>query len=240
MRFGRCLFIAAEVNDAPVIGVHGVVCARAQAGAQIAIDIPALTIERGTVTMLSGATGCGKNLLLRVLGLLENPDAGEVWFEGQPTSKLSDESRTELRSKRCGFVFASPFLLPGFSVIENIAMPLFKVCELEPAQARERADEVLNFTGLQDIATGSPSTVEQEHRVALARALAGSPAVVFVEDLDTLMPAKELGTFRELLHAAAERFGVAVVCSAAEVCEPRPGDRRVGLAKGRLATELMP
>jgi lipoprotein-releasing system ATP-binding protein len=224
----------------PVIGVQSVVCARSLAGAQTAIEIPALTIERGTVTILSGPLGCGKNLLLRVLGLLESPDSGEVWFEEAATSKLTEEARTALRSKRCGFVFSSPFLLPGFSVIENIAMPLFKVCELEPAQAKERAEEVLNFTGLQEIATGTPETSSQEHRVALARALAGKPAAIFVEDLDGLMPPDDLGAFRDLLHAAAERFDLAVVCTATTASVPRVGERHVGLTAGRLSTELAP
>lgn len=239
MRFGDWPFIGAGVNDAPVIGLRGVVCARPQADAQAAIDIPALTIERGTVTMLSGASGCGKNLLLRVLGLMELPDRGDVWFEGESVTKLSDEARASLRSRKCGYVFSSPFLLPGFTVIENIAMPLFKVCAMEPDQARERAEEVLSFTGLQEIATGSPVTAAQEHRVALARALAAHPVALFVEDLDTLMPPEDLVGFRDLLHAAAKQFGIAVVCSAADVCAPRRGDRRVGLTLGRVVSELM-
>src|SRR5688500_7758933 len=105
------------------------------------IEVPSLAMHRGGVTLLAGEVGCGKNLLLRLLGLLEAPDSGEVWFEGNPTARMTDDARASLRTRKCGYVFASPFLLSAFTVLENIAMPIFKVCQLNPEEARDRTEE---------------------------------------------------------------------------------------------------
>lgn len=226
------------MNDAPVIAVHALACARDLHGRRAVLEIPELSVCAGTVTLLTGTSDSGKDLLLRVLGLLEVPDAGEVIFEGAATSKLSEEARAQLRDRRCGYVFESPFLLPGFSVIENIAMPLFKVCQMEPDEARTRADEVLDFAGLQHVATATDVPAALQHRVALARALAGRPAVVFVEHLDALIGGGTGEEFRALLQRAAKELGVAVVASCG-IEQGAQGARRVHLNAGRLAPELM-
>ena len=224
------------MNDVPVIAVHGLVCARVVAGISSTIEIPALGAERGSVTVLAGPVGCGKNLLLRVLGLLEAPDKGEVTFEGKPTSRLRDEERGQLRSRRCGYVFDSPFLLSAFTVIENIAMPLFKVCSMEPEEARDRTEEMLNFTGLQHVATVRDVSPAIQRRVALARALASHPAALFVENLALGDPEAE--SFRDLLSQAAEKFNVAVVVSVISAGAPRRAERHLHLSEGRLVPEL--
>src|SRR2546426_697944 len=86
-----------------------------------------LAVEAGTWCVLHGVEGCGKNLLLRLLGLLETPDSGEVFVRGAPTRALDEAARLELRNRVFGYVFAEPFLLDTFLVAENVAMPLFKI-----------------------------------------------------------------------------------------------------------------
>ena len=224
------------MNDVPVIAVDGLVCARVVAGISSAIEIPALSIAPGTVTMLAGPAGCGKNLLLRVLGLLEAPDKGEVIFEGEATAGLREEERGQLRSHRCGYVFDSPFLLPAFTVIENIAMPLFKICSMEAEEARDRTEEMLNFAGLQHVATTRDISPAIQQRVALARALAAHPAALFVENLQLDVAGAD--DFRELLLRAAEKFNVAVIVSLVSPGAARHGERHLHLNEGRLAPEL--
>jgi ABC-type lipoprotein export system ATPase subunit len=228
--------ISDPVNDATVIAVEGLACARVISGVATRLEIPALSIDAGCVTLLAGPAGCGKNLLLRVLGLLEAADAGEVWFEGEPTSAMNEGARSELRNRRCGYVFSSPFLLPEFTVIENIAMPLFKICEMEPAEARDRAEEMLNFAGLQEVATTRDISPATQQRVALARALANKPAAIFIESFEGSEAGA--GAFRELLHVAAERYGIAVVASMVPECVAQHGERCVQLTDGRLVPEL--
>src|SRR5947208_8510900 len=95
-------------------------------GASSVRDV-SIGIEPRTVNVLCGPEGCGKNLLLRLLGLLEMPDAGRIFLHETSTAELAENVRLDLRNRRFGFVFAEPFLLHTFSVVENVAMPLFKI-----------------------------------------------------------------------------------------------------------------
>jgi predicted ABC-type transport system involved in lysophospholipase L1 biosynthesis ATPase subunit len=236
LRFAFVACIAGRVNGHPVIAARDLLCARVVAGSRVDLDIPFLSIPGNSVTIVAGPAGCGKNLLLRVLGLLEAPDGGEVQFEAARVTLLTEGARADLRARRCGYVFASPFLLPEFTVIENIAMPLFKVCEMGLEQARARAEELLDFAGLQDVATSRDLPAMTQLRVALARALAPYPAAIFVEDLALLCEGAD--EFRNLLHAAAERYGVAVIASATRDGVARQGERWLELIAGRLASEV--
>ncbi len=226
------------MNREPLIELRGVSCARTEAGVCARIADVSLGIEPGMVTLLVGEVGCGKNLLLRLLGLLETPDSGEVIFSGQPTAQLTDDARVGLRSHSCGYLFAAPFLLAQFSALENIAMPIFKISQLNPEQVRERTEEVLAFTGLTEFAASKELSPFLQKRVALARGLANEPKAIFVENLDEMV-AGDLD-FRELLHAASERFGVAVVAASLPTCDVRMGERRIEVAGGRLACDVTP
>lgn len=232
--------IAARVNEPPLISLCDVSCLRVEEDVETSVEIAALSVERGSVTVLAGEAGSGKNLLLRLLGLLERPDAGEIIFEGQPTAQMTDDARATLRSRRCGYVFAAPFLLPSFTVLENIAMPIFKTCQLTPEEARDRTEEVLEFTGLQEVATSYDVPVSLQYRASLARALASQPAVIFVENLDAVIAQDAAGGIGELLHSAAQQYGVAVVASAPLDGVRLPGERRIEIADGRLTQEVAP
>lgn len=192
---------------APAVELRAVSCAR---GAESLHAISA-RFAPATFHLLGGPPGCGRELLLRVLGALEKPDHGEVLLEGQPTSDLSEEQRAELRGRRCGFVFRAPFLLPAFSVVENLAMPLFRLSQMDAAGARRRTDELLDFVGLADSAQEriEELPLEARHRVSLARGLINAPALLLVEALD--LAGAEAKPLAGLLRAACRRFGVTVI-----------------------------
>ncbi len=226
------------MKSEPLIELRSVSCARTEAGVRARIAEVSLAIEAGTVTLLVGETGCGKNLLLRLLGLLEVPDSGEVIFAGQPTAQLTDDARVELRTHTCGYLFSSPFLLAQFSALENIAMPVFKISRLSPEEVRARTEELMAFAGLTEFAESKDLPPFLQKRVALARGLANDPEVLFVENLDEMIAGD--ASFRELLHAATERFGVAVVAAALPACAARIGERRIEVAGGRVACDVTP
>jgi lipoprotein-releasing system ATP-binding protein len=237
LRSAPCSAFHEAVKDSPLIAIRDVSCARMEGDAPTRIEVPSLAMHRGGVTLLAGEVGCGKNLLLRLLGLLEAPDSGEVWFEGNPTARMTDDARASLRTRKCGYVFASPFLLSAFTVLENIAMPIFKVCQLNPEEARDRTEELMDFTGLGDFAAEHEVPPPLQHRVSLARALASQPVALFVENLDTLLPACELEAFRDLLNGAAKRYDLAVVATALPGCAMREEERRIELSAGRLVPQ---
>jgi len=194
--------------------------------------------------VLRGPAGCGKNLLLRWLGLLQAPEAGDVLVQGSPTRALSEEARADLRTQRFGFVFAAPFLLSTFSVIENVAMPLFKVSQVTPEEARRRTEELLAFVGLADAAEQPVEelTACAQYRVAVARGLVNEPSFLMVEDLDGTLAAEELHAFVELLHRAGERFGTTIVATASPTLPLLWPHRVLDLAAGAIVSdvELLP
>ena len=211
-----------------VLEVRNVTCSaegRALRGLSLRIEASAFHLITGGPAGLRGA-------LLRVLGLLDAPAGGEVFFEGGKVSSLAEPERDRVRSLRCGFLFAAPFLLPSFSVIENIAMPHFKISQVNPEQARERADLLLAFTGLTADAQrpAEELTPYQQHAVSLARALANEPAVITVESLDSGLAPEDAARFAALLRQCCARFGVAVIASASGNFAAEPDDRIIDLA----------
>ena len=169
-----------------------------------------------------------------MLGLLEVPEAGEVFVEGESVRGLSEEERLKLRERRLGFVFTAPFLLPAFTVIENVAMPLFKISDVEATEARTRSDALLDFVGLLDMAEVPCAQLAPlaQHRVSLARALVNEPAALLIESLDSALADEDLRIFSSLVRQAATRFDIAVVATASPRCAREPGDRILEIADG--------
>ncbi len=175
--------------------------------------------------LITGPAGSGKNLLLRILGLLEIPDTGDVLIDGESTRGLDPARRSELRNRRFGFLFAAPFLLPSFTVVENVAMPLFRMSSIDAGKAQEMAEHVLELVSLPDRAQDSIEelTFAEQHRVSLARALVYRPEFLLVEDL--AQPA-------DLLLRLRDELGVTIIATA-----ERPlaaADRLLTLDQGRL------
>lgn len=201
-----------------------------------------LAIEPETVNVLNGAPGCGKNLLLRLLGLLETPDRGEVFFQGQPTRRLDDAVRLELRNRHFGFVFNEPFLLDSFSVTENVAMPLFKISRANIEQARSHTEELLDFIGLRERAQVGVSELSllEQHKISLARALVNQPEILIVEDVDARLDSRDLMSFSELLQRAKSQFHLTVIMSALTSDIRVEADRAIQLANGKIAHDTRP
>jgi ABC-type lipoprotein export system ATPase subunit len=201
-----------------------------------------LGIEAGRFTLLSGEPGSGAGPLLRLLGLLDRPDAGEVWFESQPTGVLDEAGRLALRNHSFGFLFAEPFLLDSFSVAENVAMPLFKISGLEIEQARIRTAQVLDFAGLADAAdvTVANLSVLDHHKVSLARALAIAPRVLIAQDAGLQLPARELREFMALLRSAPDVLGVTVIATSPAGAQLLNPDREIRLERGTVVADSHP
>lgn len=178
-------------------------------------SLPALNfdIEPGTLNLLAGSQSSGKDQLLRVLGLLERPFSGELFFDKAATTAFSDNTRTLLRNQRYGFIFSDPFLLPSFSVIENVAMPLLKVFSTPAREAREKTEAALELVGLQDLGPSPATSLSafNQMRVALARAIAHRPAALVVDTPETNLRMEELLHFVELLRRTCKEWSATVL-----------------------------
>jgi lipoprotein-releasing system ATP-binding protein len=151
-----------------------------------------LTLEAGTVHAVVGPSGCGKSTLLYILGLLDNPDRGEVIIEGEKVSNLPDEILSQKRNRLLGFIFQFHFLLEDFTAQENVMIPMRRLGGLSESTMREKAAELLVAVGLDDKRSRPSRHLSggEQQRVAIARALANDPRVILADEptgnLDTL------------------------------------------------------
>ena len=201
-----------------------------------------LTISPGVFHTIADGSAAARSALLRVLGLLDAPMSGEVLMEGRATAGMHRIERDELRNRRCGFLFSAPFLLPTFSAVENVAMPIFKISQLTPELTRERTNRFLEFAGLADDG-GMPAdtlTLFQQHAVSLARALANEPAIITVETPDAGLAPKEAVEFAKLLRAACAQFGVAIIAAMPADFANDPADRILAIADCEMHLEGKP
>jgi lipoprotein-releasing system ATP-binding protein len=194
-----------------------------------------LTVEAGEMLAIMGASGVGKSTLLHVLGGLDRANQGDVTVGGTNLTSLPDADVVAFRNRHVGFVFQFHHLLPEFSAVENVEMPM-RIARIPVAEARPRAEELLNRVGLAERTTHRPGMLSggEQQRVAVARALVMRPALLLADeptgDLDEQTAESLHGLLREM-HAA---YGLTSVIAThnprlAEAC-----DRVLRLESGRL------
>jgi lipoprotein-releasing system ATP-binding protein len=169
--------------------------------------------ERGKVYAIVGPSGCGKSTLLYLLGLLDRTNSGEVWIDGRPMSQVDDIARTAIRCEHIGFVFQFHFLLPEFTALENVMMPMRKLGRLSPEHMEARAHQLLSDVGLGDKAKRLATQLSggEQQRVAIARSLANSPSIVLADEPTGNLDQKNSAQVFDLLCRLARENGQAVV-----------------------------
>jgi lipoprotein-releasing system ATP-binding protein len=194
-----------------------------------------LAVWPGQSVALVGPSGAGKSTLLHVAGLLEYPDAGEVFVDGIATSTLSDSHRTRLRRTEIGFVYQFHHLLPEFSAIENVVLPQM-IRGLSRREAVKRATELLNYLGLKDRLTHRPAELSggEQQRVAIARAVANAPRILLADEptgnLDPRTSEHVFNALTQLVRAS----GLAMIVATHNMEIAGRMDRRVTIRDGRV------
>ncbi len=189
----------------------------------------------GQSVALIGPSGAGKSTLLHIAGLLEHPDAGEVYIEGIPTTALSDAERTRIRRNDIGFVYQFHHLLGEFSALENVVLPQM-IRGLTRAEAKRRASELLSYLGLKDRLHHRPAELSggEQQRVAIARAVANAPRILLADEptgnLDPRTSDHVFGTLAQLVRAS----GLAAIVATHNMDLARRMDRRVTLRDGQV------
>jgi ABC-type lipoprotein export system ATPase subunit len=173
-----------------------------------------LSIEPGQSLAVTGPSGCGKSTLLNVLGTLDQPDSGEVLFEGQSTKGLASEKMAALRSAGIGFIFQLHHLLPQCTVLENVLLPTLALSSQPDATATHKhAMDLLKTVGLDQRADYRPAQLSggERQRAAVVRALINSPKVILADEPTGALDEQNANVLTDLLLTLVEKFGIALV-----------------------------
>jgi lipoprotein-releasing system ATP-binding protein len=194
-----------------------------------------LDVMPGEIVGLIGPSGSGKSSLLHAAGLLEHPNAGRITIQGRDCSDLPDRDRTRVRLATIGFVYQFHHLLPEFSALDNVALPLM-IAGMARGAAQTRAADLLGELGLADRVQHQPAQMSggEQQRVAVARALANSPRLLLADEpTGNLDPHTSTAVF-ENLYELARRTGVAAVVATHNLELARHMDRVFALKDGHL------
>jgi len=200
-----------------------------------------LALGRHDFAALIGPSGSGKSTLLNLLGLLDSPTAGELYLLGQPTRTMDDAQRTQLRASAIGFVFQFHHLMPAFTAIENVLMPLMVAHGRPSPESIERARSLLAEVGLDRFADKKPNELSggQQQRVAIARALVTRPALLLADEPTGNLDTKTAASVFELFRRFNREFGCAVLVVTHDPRLSESCDRTINLVDGTIVSDVM-
>ncbi len=190
-------------------------------------------VARGEIVALVAPSGAGKSTLLQIAGLLDTPTAGTVAIDGRGLSALGDNERTRARRELLGFVYQFHHLLPEFSAVENVAIPM-RVAGRTKAEAHERAAGLLERMGLAERLGHRPAELSggEQQRVAICRALANTPALLLADEPTGNLDPDTSGRVFDMLLALVRETGLAALIATHNVALAERMDRIVRLDHG--------
>jgi len=196
-----------------------------------------LKIDLNEFVAVTGPSGSGKSSLLYLLGLLDMPTDGEVRIRGKATAHMSEAERAYTRLSELGFVFQFHFLLPEFSCINNIVLPMRGLGQLTRGEMRERAAGLLDSLGLYEHRHKRPDQLSggQRQRVAVARALANDPPLILADEPTGSLDSKSSEQVFQILRDLVDRDGKTIVAVTHDIDLAERMDRRVHLVDGAIA-----
>jgi lipoprotein-releasing system ATP-binding protein len=194
-----------------------------------------LTVSRGEFIALRGASGAGKSTLLHLLGGLDTPDDGEIWFAGQNLATLRSAELAHLRNFRIGFVFQSYHLLPELDALENVCLPA-RIARLSANTAEARGRELLARVGLAERTDHRPAELSggERQRVAIARALINQPDLVLADEPTGNLDSHTGGEIIDLLCSLREESQVTLVVATHDTNVAARAPKVVQLVDGQI------
>lgn len=200
-----------------------------------------LTIGHGEFVAITGPSGSGKSSLLYLLGLLDAPTDGEVLFRGRPTAEASRQAKAAIRLAEIGFVFQFHFLLPEFTVIDNVMIPMRRLARWSRAEMTARASHILDRLGLGDHRTKRPDQLSggQRQRAAVARALANDPPLILADEPTGSLDSKSSEQVFRLLSDIVAGGDKSVVAVTHDLDMAARMARGIRLVDGRIVSDAL-
>ena len=194
-----------------------------------------LEVKGGETLCIIGPSGAGKSTLLHLLGGLDEPSKGKVFFEGEELYRIPEEQRAKIRNEKIGFVFQFYHLLPEFSALENVLLPALIDTTPFP-QAKERAEELLRLVGLQARMNHKPSQLSggEQQRVAIARTLINDPDIIFCDEPTGNLDSQQGRQIVELLCNLNQEQGKTLVIVSHEESIAKMANRIIHIRDGEL------
>lgn len=197
------------------------------------LDDVSLTIKRGEIVSIVGASGSGKSTMLHVMGGVDTPNSGNVIVDGKDITRLTDEEMSVFRRRKIGFVFQAYHLIPVLTVEENIRMPIL-LDHRKPD--REYIDHIIEMLGLKDRRSYLPNQLSggQQQRAAIARALANRPALVLADEPTGALDSKNGNEVLTLLQDSVKKLDQTLVLITHNINLAREADRIIKIADGKI------
>lgn len=178
----------------------------------IALNGVSLRVKKGEFIAIMGPSGSGKSTMMHLMGCLDRPTSGKIYFEGKDVSTLSDDELAEIRNKKIGFVFQSFYLLPRYDALQNVELPLI-YRGVPPKERREKAKLILEKIGLGDRLHHRPTQLSggQQQRVAIARALIVDPVALLADEPTGNLDSKSSHEIMELISRLHKEENLTIV-----------------------------
>lgn len=203
-----------------------------------ALDNANLKIKKGEFVAIVGPSGSGKSTLMHLIGLLDTPSSGTLLIDRNNVTNMSDKERSEIRNRMLGFVFQYHHLLPDFTALENVMMPLL-IAGKKRKEAKETAEKLLKEVGLEDRMDHKPGELSggQNQRVAIARALSCSPAIVLGDEPTGNLDTKTGDMIYELLRQLNKEYNQTFIVVTHNDDMALKADRIIRLVDGKIMVQ---
>lgn len=196
-------------------------------------------IGKGEFASIVGASGSGKSTLLYVLSTLDTDYKGQIFFEGDDLSKKTKNQLAEIRNEKIGFVFQFHYLLPEFTVIENVLLPALKLGKYPEAEIREQALQTLDILGMKNQAEKKANKLSggQQQRVAIARALINRPRIIFGDEPTGNLDSRNTEMVFEIFKELKEKFAQTILVVTHDMDFANRTDRIITLKDGEVISQ---
>lgn len=206
---------------------------------QVLFDVD-LNFEKSSFNSIIGASGSGKSTLMNIMGTLDRPTDGEVLVNGTNISSLNKEKLAELRNETIGFIFQFHYLLPEFTVLENVLMPYRIKHGRVNKEAMDRAKYLIDMVGMSKVKNNLSTDISggQQQRAAIARSLINNPAIILGDEPTGNLDSETTETVYELLRKINEEFKSTFIIITHDKKVAEKGDRIIELTDGKVSADI--